>query len=266
MPIDPDDLPALTSFFSAERLAALTELTGHAAAAIELHQETLRLGASLLNVIATLEIALRNSVTDNLRHHFGVPNWLQNPPAEFQWRSQERGKIATAVDNAKRAEYAKLTHSEKAALDILAYPGGRPASTSHMTRVKARRQHITVTDGKIIAELTLYFWKRLYSPDYEQSLWRPTLKRTFPDKNLSRADVAIQLETLYQSRNRLAHHEPVLHQRFHETMTAIEFISQRLLARRASAKSPLASLLADDIAEIRTRESNLSARLDAYRR
>ena len=43
------------------------------------------------------------------------------------------------------------------------------------------------------------FRKRLYGPEYEQTLWRTSLKRTFPDKKLSRAQVAVQLERLYQS-------------------------------------------------------------------
>ncbi len=241
-------------------------LTGNSAVAVELHQETLRLGASMMSIIATLEIALRNSISENLGNHFSEPNWLQQPPAGFQWRPQERDKIAIAIDNAKRAEYAKLTQAEKTALDVTAFPNGRPAGTSHLARAKARRRHITVSDGKIIAELTLYFWKRLYGHDYDQTLWRTTLKRTFPDKRLSRAQVAIQLETLYQARNRLAHHEPVLHDRFHETMNSIEFVSQRLQSRTASVEAPLATLLAEEVEGVVAREAALSARLNSYRR
>lgn len=87
-----------------------------------------------------------------------------------------------AVDSAKRAEYSKLSQAQKAALDALAYPAGRPANTSHLRRAKGRRRQLVVNEGKVIAELTLYFWKRLYGQEYDQSLWRTTLKRTFPDK------------------------------------------------------------------------------------
>lgn len=265
MPINPPHVPELTVLLSPDRLASLTALTGSAATAIELHQATLQLGASMMNVTATIEIALRNTVSENLSHHFGVPNWLQQPPVAFQWKAPERNKITAAVDSAKRAEYAKLSQAQKAHLDALAYPQGRPANTSHLRRAKDRRRHIVVTEGKVIAELTLYFWKRLYGPEYDQTLWRTTLKRTFPDKSLSRAAIAIQLEQLYQARNRLAHHEPVLHQRFADTMTAVEFITQRLGMTGPSANTPLATLLADDIAEVRAREAALRARLDAFR-
>ena len=265
MPINPSHVPKLTVILSADRLASLTALTGSPETAIELHQATLQLGSSLMNVTATIEIALRNTVAENLSRHFSVPNWLQQPPVAFQWREPERNKIKTAVDSAKRAEYAKLSQAEKARLDVLAYPHGRPANTSHLRRAKDRRRHIVVTEGKVIAELTLYFWKRLYGPEYDQTLWRTTLKRTFPDKSLSRAAVATQLEQLYQSRNRLAHHEPVLHRRFTDTMTAIEFVTQRLDATDPSADTPLATLLAGDIADVCAKEEELSARLDAFR-
>jgi hypothetical protein len=265
MPINPPHVPELTVLLSADRLASLTALTGSAEIAIELHQATLQLGASMMNVTATIEIALRNTVAANLGHHFGVPNWLQQPPVAFRWKEPERNKIKAAVDSAKRAEYAKLSQAQKAQLDSLAYPQGRPANISHLRRTKDRRRHTVVTEGKVIVELTLYFWKRLYGPEYEHTLWRTTLKRTFPDKKLSRAAVAAQLEQLYQSRNRLAHHEPVLHRRFTDTMMAIDFITQRLGATDPSTDTPLATLLRDDIAEVRAKEAELSARLGAYR-
>lgn len=265
MPINQQDVPVLISLLSAERLANLTTLTGSAAAAIELHQETLKLSAALMNVTATVEIALRNAVAENLTHYFGVPNWLQQPPVTFQWKEPELRKIRDAVDSAKRSEYSKLDQAQKAALDALAYPTGRGAGISHLKRAKDRRKHLPITDGKVIAELTLYFWKRLYAPEYEQRLWRTTLKRTFPDKRISRAAVAIELENFYQSRNRLAHHEPVLHRRFAATLSAIEFIIQRLGVTSPSPNTPLANLLTDEIAALKSSEARLTARLNGYR-
>ena len=193
MPVQAADAAVLAGFLSAERLQALVTLTGSNEAAIELHQETLKVGAALMTVTATIEIALRNAVCETLAHHFAVPNWLQQPPVTFRWKLPEAGKIIQAVDSAKRDRYSKLTQAEKGALDALAYPGGRPANVSHLKRAKDRRRQLAVTEGKVIAELTLYFWKRLYGPEYEQSLWRTSLKRTFPDKALKRAEVAIQL-------------------------------------------------------------------------
>jgi hypothetical protein len=265
MTIDAEDVADVTRMLSAERLRALTALTGSAKIAIELHQETLRVGASLMTVIATIEIALRNSVCENLTQHFAVPNWLRQPPVPFQWRAPELKKVAMAHDSARRAEYSKLTQAQKHALDALAIQDGRQPARSHLDTAKDRRKHIAVSDGKIIAELTLYFWKRLYGPDYDQSLWRTSLKRTFPCKKLSRAHVAIQLEHIYQARNRLAHHEPVLHGRFADTVQAIEFVIQHLEALKPSSSTPLANLLAGDIAKVMAEAESLHARLDTFR-
>ena len=124
---------------------------------------------------------------------------------------------------------------------------------------------VTVTDGKVIAELTFYIWKRIYGPDYEHSLWRPALKKTFPDKGLKRAQVAENLEVLYQARNRLAHHEPVLYQRFAGTITSVKFISQRLTMPHPTPDAPLARLISGDIADVEIKARALHKKLDSYR-
>jgi hypothetical protein len=142
------EVAAIVRLLSPERLRALTTVSGSEKAAIELHQETLRLGSALMTVTATVEIVLRNSVSENLCHYFGVPNWLTQTPAHFQWREPERQKIVQALDSARRAEYSKMSQTEKAALDTLAYPNGRPANTSHLTRAKDRRKRIQVSEGK----------------------------------------------------------------------------------------------------------------------
>lgn len=265
MALDEAEIAHIAVLLSAERLAALSQLTGSTSAAIELHQETLSLGASLMNVTATIEIALRNAICENLGQHFAAPNWLFQPPVPFQWRQTEQNKITGALDSARRAKYSKLSQAEKGNLDQVAYPNGRPPNTSHLKRAKDRRKQIAVSDGSVIAELTFYFWKRLYSPDYDQSLWRTTLKRTFPNKNLSRANIADRLEEIYQSRNRLAHHEPVLHKRFRDTMSSIQFVIENLGMTDRNPDSALAKLVADDIAEVTAKTDALHARLDSYR-
>lgn len=265
MPIHDEDVAPLAILLSPERLGALIRLTGSTKTAIELHQETLHAGADLMNVLGTIEIALRNAVCENLGGHFDAPNWLLNPPAPFEWRQRESDKIKGALDSARRAEYSKLTQAEKHALDAVAFPNGLPANLSHLGRAKGRRNHITVTNGKVIVELTFYMWKRLYGPDYEHTLWRPTLKRTFPCKKIKRADVADNLETLYQTRNRLAHHEPVLHKRLSDAIAALKFVVEHLETEKPGPKVPLARLVADDVAGVEDMAKALHAKLDSYR-
>ena len=265
MTIEPADVVTLTLLLSPERLKKLTQLTGSAKIAIDLHQETLDLGASLMAVTATIEIALRNAVCENLNEYFGVTNWLSQPPIQFQWRKPEQLNVTKALDSARRAEYAKLSQAQKGELEAKAYPNGRPPNTSHLKRALDRRKHIIVTEGKIVAELTLYFWKRLFSHEYEQTLWRTTLKRTFPDKSLARSAVADKLEDIYQTRNRLAHHEPVLYKRFESTMTAIEFVVQRLGMKSPASDTPLAKLVQEGIRTTNAKAAELHARLNSFR-
>jgi hypothetical protein len=265
MPLNDADIANVTLMLSPERLAALMNLTGSARVAVELHQETLALSASLMNVIASIEISLRNSVSENLSNYFGNPSWLLNPPANFQWKIEEQKKIVMAVNSARRAEYSKLTNAEKVALDALAFPQGMPPGLSHIRKVGERKKQISVTQGKIIAELTIYFWKRLYSPDYEQRLWRTTLKKTFPNKHIKRADIAANLENIYQVRNRLAHHEPVLHKRFYDAMASIKYITEAMGVVRIGPDTALAKLIADDVAALNQQAKELHDKLAAYR-
>ena len=253
MPLEDVDIAAIAVLLSPERLAALTALTGSTRTAVELHQATLSLNADLMNVIASIELSLRNSVCENLT------------TAPFQWKAIENGIVQKALDSARRAEYSKMTQAQKAALDARAFPQGRPANTSHLKRAVARRRQIPVSDGKVVAETTLYFWKRLYSSDYEQTLWRPTLKKTFPNKATKRAQVADKIEDIYQARNRLAHHEPVLHKRYRDTITAIEFVAENLGATVPSKEMPLAKLIADDLQLMRNKAKALHDRLAAFR-
>lgn len=157
MTIEANDIEGLMRLLSAERLHALTSLTGSDEAAIELHQETLRVGASLMTVIATIEIALRNSVCENLTQHFAVPNWLRQPPVPFHWRAPELKKVTMAIDSARRAEYSKLTQAQKHALDAHAYPSGRPPAKSHLDRAKDRRKQIAVSMARSLPSLRYTF-------------------------------------------------------------------------------------------------------------
>jgi hypothetical protein len=259
------DIAELTVLLSADRLAALITLTGSARTAIELHQKTLSLGACLMNVIASVELSLRNKVCENLTVFFATPGWLTHPPAPFQWRTIENSNAQKALESARRATYSKLNQAGKSALDAKAFPNGIPQNTSHLRRAVGRRRQIPVTDGQVIAETTFYFWKRLFSTEYEQSLWRPTLKRTFPNKHLKRPQVASQLEHIYQARNRLAHHEPVLHKRFADKVTAIEFVSRNMGMVSESPNTALARLIADDLQILKDKAAELHRRLDSFR-
>jgi hypothetical protein len=261
MELSDEALAAVTLLLSGERLGTFLAIAGSPRPAIALHQQTLQVAGSLMSVTAIVEIALRNSVCDHLTGHFGTGDWLRNPPVPFIWREQEKTRIGEAIASAQRAAYTKLDAAQKRAIDERVFRKGVPVELSLQRHSKIRQRSLSVSNGQLIAQLTLFFWKRLFSAEYESALWQPVLKRVFPDKSLRRADVAAQLERIYQTRNRIAHHEPVYGYRLGDTLEAIEFIVTRLGQRTASAATPLAQLLANEWRLLSTQADELGRRM-----
>lgn len=72
----------------------------------------------------------------------------------------------------------------------------------------------------------------MYSREYETLLWKPSLKKVFPNKDLKRNQISDALESIYVARNRVAHHEPLYGGRLAKTMKAIDFVRNSLGAKR----------------------------------
>ncbi|WP_322057754.1 hypothetical protein [Paraburkholderia sp. J63] len=263
MELPEEDLAAITLLLSSERLGTFCSLAGSARSAVALHQQTLQVAGTLMSVTAVVEIALRNTICDRLASHFETDGWLRKPPRPFVWREQEKTRIGEAVASAQRATYAKMDAAQRRALDERMFRNGVPPHFSYEQHVKARQRAIAVPNGQVIAQLTLFFWKRLFSAEYEQSLWRPALKRVFPDKALRRADVAVQLERIYQTRNRIAHHEPVYGHRLRDAMAAIDFVISKLGSARPGEMTPLGQLLKGERRLLSEQATALQMRLDA---
>lgn len=255
----------LAQLLSLERMSKLLALTGDEAAAVSLHQDTLALNCAMMKIVATLEIALRNTVYTNIAMYCGSQSWLQAPPIKLVILQHERKAIERALETARRSEYSKLSHQSKVALKAAVLPHGRPKNMSYGAYVKAKRSPIQVSDGKIIAELTMNFWKTLFGGQYEHHVWKPTLKRVFPNRSLKRSVIATHLEVIYQTRNRLAHHEPVLHGRFAAAMASIQLISNELSVDSSLDENPLAALIAGDCQHVFGLETALAGRLNSYR-
>ncbi|WP_230595487.1 hypothetical protein [Rhodococcoides fascians] len=83
-------------------------------------------------------------------------------------------------------------------------------------RGRAVRRQPSVVHGKVVAELSLGFWRYLAASRYLTSLWVPALHHAFPygvaDARQRRRQVELRLQRLAFVRNRAAHHEPI-HQR-----------------------------------------------------
>lgn len=191
-----------------------------------------------MSMIALLELSLRNSTNHCLVEDFGDADWLLPGRTIVPLKSFEKSAISIATSHAQKAAYSKLSYKEKTFLDAFAFPDGVPETISHKSQVKKRQALFVVSHGQIISQTNISFWKRLYSSDYESDLWKPSIKRVFPNKGLKRSDVSRSLETIYATRNRVAHHEPVYGQRLVEAMEALDFVRDSLGAKKSDEETP----------------------------
>lgn len=224
----------VVEYISTERLKTYEVLTDSLKKAVALHNHTLQLGSSLMSMIALIaliELSLRNSSNQALIRDFADDSWMLPGHLAFPLEPSEQQAISRAHSQAQKAAYSKLSYKAKSELDQRAFPDGKPPRTSHKVEVAKRLKLLEVSHGQVIAQTTLSFWKRLYSKDYQDTLWKVSLKRVFPNRALKRSDVSKALEIIYQTRNRVAHHEPVYGDRLESVMDAITAIRNSLGAR-----------------------------------
>jgi hypothetical protein len=221
----------LVDFISEERLKAYEIHTDSRKKAVALHNHTLQLGSSLMSMIALMELSLRNVTNHQLIIDFEDEGWLLPGHAALPLEPDDIRMISSAQSNARKAGYSKLSYREKSNLDGTAFPNGVPSGMKHKNVVRVRQAQLTVTHGQVISQTTIAFWKRLYSSTYEDRIWKPSLKKVFPNKKIKRSQISRNLESIYATRNRVAHHEPVYGQRLQEVMDAINFVRNTFGAR-----------------------------------
>jgi hypothetical protein len=179
------ELDAIERALSPERFKGyLDRADGDRRKAITLHEKNTALSESLYGTIQGLEVPLRNAIHDLLSPAFGCA-WFDAP-------------------------------------GILHHPQNKMV-------VGARQKidmsnHLILTPGRVVAELSFGFWTGLVGKQYDQTLWVPHLHRAFPHARavttspsgekkihkLKRSAVADRLDSIRRLRNRIAHHEPIL--------------------------------------------------------
>jgi hypothetical protein len=167
------DINGLEEALSLERFSRyLAWAGGDREAAVRLYTVNTRLSESLYTPMQTLEIALRNRIHRVLSEAYH-PEWFNEPA--FQG-----GRQLEQLDKAKK----DLAEAKK--------PLEAP---------------------RVVAALTFGYWTALFGKEYED-LWRKTLQKIAarPDgRRLGRKDFSTPLTPIRILRNRIAHHEPILH-------------------------------------------------------
>lgn len=255
-----------TVLLSSERLYEFQRITGSERDAILVHNHCLRVAAAMTPVLGLFEIALRNAVCRELQSIFseGDGDWLLIPPAPFKWKGSETQKLKQGIAHAQRAIYSKLSQPQRKALDSEAFPAGVPSQISHEIRSKKRQAAINPGRGQVVAQLSLVFWKRLFSSDYEGTLWKRGLRRVFPSKHISRPKVAEHLEVIYQARNRIAHHEPIYGLRLQTFINSLDFMVAEMGQSFDAQSSVFAKLSEPERAHLSDKAEYLSNHLASF--
>jgi Abi-like protein len=73
------------------------------------------------------------------------------------------------------------------------------------------KRNKAVSPGGIVSELTFGFWVQLTARKYEKLLWVPYVNKAFPAISTNRIGLNQRLNQIRKLRNRIAHHERILH-------------------------------------------------------
>ncbi len=182
---------ALRSSVSANRLQRYEGIAaGDAAQALRLYMWNTALSEALYGPIQGLEITLRNKMHERFAAQFGA-HWYDAAGMRLQHVQQDQ------VLRAKQSLQQQ----------------GKP-----------------LDPPRVVAELNLGFWAGLFGRRYETHLWRPHLRRLFVNAPPAflRKDAHRVLDDIRFLRNRIAHHEPILHrplqQEYGLVLTAIGWL------------------------------------------
>jgi hypothetical protein len=169
----------LESALSKERLDTYREILPAGASFIDVigvYNANTAVSEALMSSIQIMEISVRNSIHRQLAKAYGLDWYVGN-------------RIGLDRDGARLV--ARLCQ--------------RYQDVPRFNTAEALAQ-------KIVSELTLGFWSNLFKRQYEDPLWRKTLRFAFPHVGgaLTRGQVYEILDKIRRLRNRISHHEQIL--------------------------------------------------------
>lgn len=162
----------LASFPSPRLAPYLREADEDAASALELYSWNAQMAGAALEQLAHLEVLLRH-----------------------------------AIDK----QFAQLVNEEENGIPWFLLPPFISAQEYEIDKVRVRLRALRrETRDQIVAGLTFGFWSGWLGAKYEE-LWRQALHHAFPHGSGLRKDVSVLVEQIRKFRNRVAHHDSLLH-------------------------------------------------------
>jgi hypothetical protein len=188
------------SCLSIERMSSFGDVTNESKTVLARYLLNIALCESLYSSLQFCEVALRNTIHSDLTKRFESENWYDSP--HFTLTPWATAEIAKAKD--------KINRSRK-----------------------------KMTSGKIVAELQFGFWTSFFEDHYERyTTFMPSgIKTVFPylpKSQHNRKDIKAKLETIRTLRNRVFHHERIVHWKdldvqHQEILDVISWINPELL-------------------------------------
>jgi hypothetical protein len=140
---------------------------------VTLYHCNIEISEAFYPLLSILEVAFRNSVNRELITMFGEADWY----TQFS-TTAGLGRLMKDITTAQN---------------------------------QITKRHEIVTPSKVVAELTLGFWVRLFNAEFERILWKD-LRRAFPylqKVDRKRHMVSAPLNNFRNFRNRIFHNEPI---------------------------------------------------------
>lgn len=179
-PYDGETIDSLKATLSEPRFSTyLEKADGDEHFAFALYLYNSRLSKSFLFPLSVAEVTFRNTIDALLEKEFGE-DW----PTDTNFRGQLSQKSLEALTK------------------------GISAAERHAER-KGEEE---IKRGDVVAELTFDFWSNLFRREYHE-FWRPRATRAFPGlkHGEGRHEIQALVKKINGLRNRVAHHEPILH-------------------------------------------------------
>jgi hypothetical protein len=191
----PVNYPGIAAALSAERLRPyLRRVQNNQLEALMLYHRNVVLSESLYPILQLVEVTFRNNFEQHLKSTYGS-NWFIDPAFQGRLKAFDLATIRKAETKLKDANLALL-------------------------RKKPKATPKAITSGRIVAELNFGFWTNLISNQYSGLFFGPAARILFPYEPLLSAGKArndlekavnSMLRNVRHLRNRVFHHEPILH-------------------------------------------------------
>ncbi|MBB4955679.1 hypothetical protein H4S14_003766 [Agrobacterium vitis] len=150
---------------------------------MELYECNAQLSKHIYDLIGGFEVALRNRISSAIIEQYQREDW---------YRSR---KFLMVLARERRANIAEVRKRLK---------------------IDQRQER----SGRIVAGLTFHFWASLHENKYRDHIWTPYLHRIWPKgENLKK--VHKDLLKIRDLRNRIAHHEPIFNEKWHNRVLVI---------------------------------------------